>query len=363
MPLRISSPSLRRLLRPRPALVLVALVAACAALVASAAPRLEVALAEQYELAAQRPYDAAVQNDLGNLLLLAGREEAAAEAYRRALEIDGSHVRARFNLALLEQQNGRHQEALDEFEALLEVEPDHAWAHYQSGVSLQELDRRKDAVEHYARAFGLDPTISFAENNPHIIDNTMVTEALLLSSRYGDSASRTVARQYDDAERIAILMLDPKPATGEAEEKVAEGNGEDRPVQRVTTTGTGARLDDEPVLQADPGGDAVVAGEPEDESSRRTITEDDLETGVQVGGAVGPRETRTRPDIRGRLPHTSTGIDLRSNTRRDASPRQAPRDLGGERYRPPSSRRSSASLDLRLLPEEDLPADDLAIGP
>ena len=135
-------------------------------------------------------------------MLLAGREEAAVQAYHRALELDGSHASARFNLGLLEQQHGRHDEALKQFETLLELDPNNAWAHYQSGVSLQELDRRKDATEHYARAFGLDPTLSFAENNPHIIDNSLVTEALLLSTKYSTTASRTVARQYDDADRI-----------------------------------------------------------------------------------------------------------------------------------------------------------------
>ena len=160
--------------------LLVLLVALCA-LAVTAAPNLDVALSRQYELVAERPYDAAVQNDLGNLLLLVNQDAAAEQAYRKALELDGTHRGARFNLGLLLQAQGEHSAAVDEFSTLLETDPGHAWAHYQIGVSLQETGRRKAAVDHYARAFGLDPSLSFAENNPHVIDNPMMTEALLMS--------------------------------------------------------------------------------------------------------------------------------------------------------------------------------------
>ena len=348
MPLRSQSLSLRFLRSPRRAVYLLAVLAGLAALAVAATPRLEIALEEQYKLAAQRPYDASVQNDLGNLLLLAGSEEAAAQAYQRALEIDGRHKRARFNLGLLEQQRGRHEDALTQFETLLELHPNHAWAYYQSGVSLQELDRRKAAMEHYAHAFGLDPTLSFAENNPHIIDNTMVTEALLLSTQYGTAASRSVARQYDEAARLVSMMLEEEVVTEKMDdagvEKMAkeEMEGEGQPVQRANS-----RLDSEPVIELE---GTESSGEEIQEERARTITEDDLDGGVRVGGAVGvpsaaPTVRRNRPNPR------SGGIDLRSSTRRDAESGQAPRsNPNGQRYIP--SRRSSASLDLKLLPED-----------
>ncbi|MDA8015914.1 MAG: tetratricopeptide repeat protein [Thermoanaerobaculia bacterium] len=320
----------------------VLLVAGFVAVAITATPRLEVALEEQLELAAERPYDAAVQNDLGNLLLLAGRLDAAGESYLRALEIDGTYARARFNLALLEQQIGHHQEALDHLQLLLDQDPTHAWAHYQSGVSHQELDHRKDALEHYAHAFGLDPTLSFAENNPHIIDNTMVTEALLLSTRYGATASRSVARQYDDAERIAHLMLEPDLTTEDEEgegtdgaERLSGGEPGEQPVQHTIRSSNGVVFDES---------DEDSAQQNED----RVITEDDLDTGSRVGGAVGVPTARSRPDVRRNRPTPrGRGVDLRSPTRRDAQPERA----DDERYRP--SRRSSASLELKLLPEDD----------
>ena len=49
--------------------------------------------------------------------------------------------------------------------------------HHRNG----DYDR---ALEHYARAFAYDPNLTFAENNPHIIDNRMTTEALLLAQRF-----------------------------------------------------------------------------------------------------------------------------------------------------------------------------------
>lgn len=334
-------------------------VALCA-LAVSAAPNLDVALSRQYQLVAERPLDAAVQNDLGNLLLLVDQDAAAEQAYRKALELDGSHRAARFNLGLLLQSRGEHSAAIDEFSALLEIDPRHAWANYQIGVSLQETGRRRAAADHYAKAFGLDPSLSFAENNPHVIDNTMMTEALLLSSRHGSPPGRTVARQYDDAERIALLMLEAErqaaavasagsaaPATG-GEAVASEAAAEDG--MRQGGSGLDARLD-----PAAGEGLPVEAAEEEledgEDSGRRVITEKDL-SGVQVGGAVGG-PTASSPQRQGA---TSRGIDLRQSTRRGRDGRvvnrdQAPRsDLGTQRYRP--ARRSSASLDLELLPSK-----------
>lgn len=323
----------------------------------AAVPHIDVALQKQVELATERPYDAAVQNDLGNLLLVDGQEDAAEAAYRRSLELDGSHEGARFNLGLLLQQKGEHQEALEQFAVVLELEPTHAWAHYQIGVSLQELDRRDDALEHYSRAFGLDPTLSFAENNPHIIDNTMVTEALLLSSRYAASTSRTVARQYDDPDRIAQLMLDQAKADEEAAaaaagKPVAKSQAEKempQPVQRampVNGEHLGARLDSTP-MDAPEG-----TGEDTGESGEAT-TVDNLGGGIQVGAPRTDRHGRDR-NAAARAEAAERARSRSGDTREtDSGTSRAPAtDLGGQRYRP--SRRSSASLDLKLLPEEEI---------
>lgn len=189
---------------------------------AGAPPNLERTLEAQRQLVADEPYSSEARNDLGNLLLLAGRDGEAEEAYRRAVELDGDNRAARFNLGLLLQQDGRLEEAQTELTQLIEIAPYHAWAHYQLGVMFEARGDRSRAIEHYARAFAYDPSLSFASNNPHIIDNRLSTEALLRSQRYQIPQAAQVPRQYGDADRIADLMLDLEEAEAEGTSEAAE---------------------------------------------------------------------------------------------------------------------------------------------
>lgn len=339
-----------------------------AILAAAAPPNFETALAAQYEMVAERPYDPTVQNDLGNLLMLADREDEAAEAYRRALEIDDTHRAARFNLGLLLQSRGEHSEAVQHFDTLLELDPRHAWAHYQKGVSHERLGQRKAAIRHYARAFALDAGLSFAENNPQIIDSELATEALLVSGRHAAGETRRVPRQYDDAERIAELMLQPSEATavttselprsasGAPDPEAPESEVEPEAVDvEAPAPGGGRPGTAEPVRherEAESGEQeteegAGEEGEDDERPARRVITADDLGSG-RTGGVTGGGGDAGRPDLR---QPTRRGVRTPRNDRppsvTDRGSRNAPQP-GTTRYRP--SRRSSASLEMELLP-------------
>lgn len=175
-------------------------------------PNLSKAIDAQKEIVAERPNDPRAYNDLGNLLALEGEVEQAEWAYRRALELAPDSLSTRFNLGLLLQQTEREPEAELEYTKLLDAAPNHGWAYYQLGVISEANGDRSRALEQYARAFALDPKLSFASTNPQIIDNRMATEALLLSSKYVNSAVATeskVPRLYDEPDRIAELMLEP----------------------------------------------------------------------------------------------------------------------------------------------------------
>jgi Flp pilus assembly protein TadD len=205
-----------RLPRPRalPILtVLAALVAVGAllsiiAMTAAAAvpPNIQAALARQQRLAAERPRDAAVLNDLGNLLVMAGEPAAAEAAYRRAVEVDPHRLSAQYNLGLLLVQGGKTNEARQLFEKVIEIEPRHAWAHYQLGALLERKGDKSRAVREYAQAFRLDPQLAFREVNPQIVENGMVTESLLLAYRRQSSAS-AAPPIYDERSRIRELLV------------------------------------------------------------------------------------------------------------------------------------------------------------
>jgi len=185
---------------------MLALSLAALAAIAAAPPNLPKALAAQRQLAGERPADAGVQNDLGNLLLLARRTDEAEAAYRRALELDPKRTSALFNLALLEQDKGRLKEARQHLEQVIAIEPQHAWAHYQLGAIAEAEGRKSAAIDEYSRAFALDPQLAFPDVNPHVVGSHLVTESLLRA--YRQSAMPAQApKAYEQPGRIASLLV------------------------------------------------------------------------------------------------------------------------------------------------------------
>ncbi len=331
-------------------------------LAAVSPPNLDETLAAQQQLTLERPYDASVHNDHGNLLVLAGRYDEATAAYRRAIELNPASTLARFNLGILLQQIDLAKQAQAEFEGILEIEPEHARTHYQLGMLFQSRKQRAKAVEHYARAFAYDPELTFANVNPHIIDNTLATEAILASRRYAESPSSTVPRLYGEPDRIADLMLGP--LTDEEVAPEAGGPDDDEDGGRVAeeddeddhASGTGRVLSVEEEEDADD----------EDGGSRRVLTREDLESGSSVGQAqsAGRQPVRRSPSA-GRTTDRSgsgrsggvapvvpltrstqgrdTGDDGRSSTDGRSQIRRAPRYIPGRQL-------STGRLQLELLP-------------
>lgn len=222
--------------------ILAALVPAVTLAAMTVSPRnLENALIAQRALALEQPEDARVFNDLGNLLVLAGELDQAEAAYTRALELDPQKVSTRFNLGLLLQQTGRFRDALEQYRSVLDIDAYHAWSYYQMG-SLFDSWREDDlAVRYYAQAFSLDPQLAFPEVNPHVIDNRLLTEALL-KAHSGQREMPSAPKAYDDPARIAQLLVPPIPvAPGDGEE---DGDEEDDETEMA-----GSRPEDGPGTQ------------------------------------------------------------------------------------------------------------------
>jgi len=187
---------------------LACVVALVVAALAAAPPNIGRALEAQKRLIAERPNDPAVFNDLGNLFLLAHQPEEAEQAYRKAVALDPKRVSALFNLGLLLQQRGESKQALDFYHQALEVQPEHAWAHYQTGAIYEAGGQTAKAVSEYARAFSLDPQLAFREVNPQVVDNKLVTQAMLQAYKQGYGEPQ-VPSVYEDAHRIADLLVPP----------------------------------------------------------------------------------------------------------------------------------------------------------
>ncbi|HTG32847.1 MAG TPA: tetratricopeptide repeat protein [Thermoanaerobaculia bacterium] len=224
--------------------ILVSSLAALTAAVAIAAlaavpPNLTKAIEAQRRLTVERPQDPAVFNDFGNLLMLVPQAPEAEAAYRKAIELDPDKASALFNLGLLLQQRGELREAYDLYQRAVKADPNHAWAHYQLGTIEEVRGQRSKAVDSYARAFALDPQLAFPEVNPHIVDNKLVTQAMLRAYKNDFAGNPQVPKMYDDAARIAALLV-PKPATP-VDETAAAPNQQRQPASRQPVAGRGTQ--------------------------------------------------------------------------------------------------------------------------
>ncbi len=231
-------------MRRRSSWILVSSLAALTAAVAIAAlaavpPNLAKAIEAQRRLTVERPQDPAVFNDFGNLLMLVPQAPEAEAAYRKAIELDPDKASALFNLGLLLQQRGERREAYDLYQRAVKADPNHAWAHYQLGTIEEVRGQKSKAVDSYARAFALDPQLAFPEVNPHIVDNKLVTQAMLRAYKNDFAGNPQVPKMYDDAARIAALLV-PKPAPP-VDETAAAPNQQRQPASRQPVAGRGQR--------------------------------------------------------------------------------------------------------------------------
>jgi hypothetical protein len=338
------------------------LLVPCLALAASVVanqpppPNLPRAIDAQRALVADRPTDPAALNDLGNLLRLAGHLAEAEEAYRRAVAVDPQRATARFNLALLLQQRGAAGEALAELKQVLEIDPGHAWAHYQTGVLLERKGQKAAAIRAYAQAFALNPELAFPGVNPHVIENTLLTEALIRSYSVAPPTPQA-PNAYEDPGRIASLLV-PPPAAPAAAETPSPAR-QPTPEERAATSPPPGREERE----RDPALRRASTFPP------KVLSEESLDPGRPVGQVAPPSSGPQRGGMRsGPSAGTTTWAWPRSNTTgagaaqpgrgstagagrpTRVNPPQAPAFgvPGDPRFRP--GVRSTGSLDNEILP-------------
>ena len=274
--------------------------------IAAGPPNIDKALEAQYELVAERPYEASAHNDLGNLLALVNRWDDAAQAYQKAIDLDPGDTSARFNLALLHAQQGRLAEAEAELKTVLELVPNHGRALYQLGVIYGDKGERNNAINAYAKAFAADPTLTFASNNPHIIENEYRMEALLTAERFEVSAETQQPRVYQDPDRIRDLMVAVEESAAEAAEEV-EPTEEEVPFDPEDDPGFRSEPQD---AEDDPGYQGASQVERGKATSGRAQTQEGQPATSRPSAT--PTRTRRRPSGVGagssyRPPSRSTG--------------------------------------------------------
>lgn len=206
------------------------------------------ALAEQRQRAESAPFDPTVQNDLGNLLALAGETDAAEAAYRSALAGNPDFATAHYNLGRLLSRQGRLWAARRELRRALDIEPDNADAHYHLGVVYAGWGFERLARRAYARAFRLDPALADPQRNPHVLENRQALAAQLMAWEAERAPGPT--RQYEDAESIATQarLSAPSPAAPPVAEAAPAASDE----STVPTGGGFARATSAPGVEPRP---------------------------------------------------------------------------------------------------------------
>lgn len=129
----------------------------------SATYRNEVVLYES--TLAKNPNAAMVHNNLGNLLVSAGRSAEAIPHFEAAVRLAPGFVRYEYSFAFALMSLSKPAEAIPHFERALQLEPAHASAHYGRGMALRSLGRNQEAEKELKTAIALQPDLPDAQLN------------------------------------------------------------------------------------------------------------------------------------------------------------------------------------------------------
>ncbi len=104
-------------------------------------------------------------NNLGNVLDLSGRHEAARRHYEETLRIRPDFAGTHYNLANVFAREGNIDGALRHYRTAIELQPDYADAHYNLGVLLANRGQADEAIEHHRTALRSRPAFAEAHNS------------------------------------------------------------------------------------------------------------------------------------------------------------------------------------------------------
>lgn len=86
-----------------------------------------------------------------------GNQTAAHEAARKAVEMDGGLVQARYQLGLVESARNMHPQAAEAFAKAAELDPQMAYAHYEAGMAYYKAKRVDRMAVHFENFLKLAP--------------------------------------------------------------------------------------------------------------------------------------------------------------------------------------------------------------
>ena len=112
---------------------------------------------------ARSPHFPEAYFNLGNVLRMTGRAEAAQELYRMAIAQDPAMACAWYNLADIQQQRGQLKEAVASLQSALGACATYADAHFNLALCYEQLGQKPEADRHWSAYVKLDPFSEWAK--------------------------------------------------------------------------------------------------------------------------------------------------------------------------------------------------------
>ncbi len=123
------------------------------------------------EAVAHQPREVESYNQLGILLLEAGRAEEAVRVFRQALWLAPRSPSLRFNLANALDETGDHQSARQELERVLLTDPGFKDAYFNLALLLEKQNLGAQAYPLWKKYLQLDPTGPWADKVRSLLEN------------------------------------------------------------------------------------------------------------------------------------------------------------------------------------------------
>lgn len=140
---------------------------------------LDAAIQRDIDALRANPNDAALHNDLGQLLALRGFPKDAEREFERAVDSDSHFWPAWYNLGLTRQARGEYVGARVAFNRDLHYKPGHSQALFQMGLIEEARGNTDEAVELYAKAIGINHQLLDVRANPRVVDSKLMHLAVL----------------------------------------------------------------------------------------------------------------------------------------------------------------------------------------
>jgi len=126
-----------------------------------------------------QPNNAALHNQLGQLLLQKGFPNDAETEFERAVDADRRFYPGWYNLGLIRAADGNYTGARYAFNRTVQYKPGHAAALFQLGLMEEKAQHTQDAIDYYAKAFSINHQLLDVRVNPRIVDAKLVDLALI----------------------------------------------------------------------------------------------------------------------------------------------------------------------------------------